>query len=364
MTGDFIGPDDPRWTELLERTPHDIYHLPRYTALAAKHEGGAPAAFYGETGRTAFLLPLLIRELPTDLVTAECRFDLISPYGYPGLLASDQNDADGAESFLAAFRARARERRMVTAFIRLHPFLCPPIEALRRSGDCVRHPDVVYIDLRRSPEDRWKELRGNHRSGINRLKRAGFVPVIDDWRYYDDFIAIYRETMSRVAAAEFYFFTDAYFEDLRAALDDQLHLFVIHSPTGEVAAAGLFTATRDIVQYHLGGTAGAYLRDAPSKLLFLAVSDWASESGHGILNLGGGVGGEGNSLFHFKAGFSRARAEYHTFRMVLDPEIYGHLVGQWRDRCVDPSASPPDFFPLYRYCTPREVDRVVPVLSH
>jgi hypothetical protein len=354
MTGEFIEPGDPRWAVFLERAPHDFYHLPRYTELAARYEGGRPTAFYGENSRSAFLLPLLLRELPAGLATSDHRFDATSPYGYPGLLATDPTDLSGVEAFLETFRTHSRDCRIVTAFVRLHPFCELPMEALSRSGDCVRHADVVYIDLARSPEELWRELRGNHRTGINRLLRTGFTTVIDDWRYFDDFTAIYRGTMSRVSATEFYNFTDAYFRDLRAALGKRLHLCVVHAPNGEAAAAGLFTTTAGIVQYHLGGTAGAFLHDAPSKLLFHAVCRWAGECGHSILNLGGGIGGEGNSLFHFKAGFSRSRAAYHTLRIVLDPEGYAELTRRWRERRADSRWSTPDFFPIYRYRAPVE----------
>jgi hypothetical protein len=354
MTGEFIDPADPRWTAFLERAPHDFYHLPRYAELAARYEGGKPAAFYGENSRSAFLLPLLLRDLPAGLATPDHRFDAISPYGYPGPLATDPTDLSGVETFLESFRELSRERRIITAFVRLHPFFELPMEALERSGDCVRHADVVYVDLARSPEELWREMRGNHRTGINRLLRAGFAAVIDDWRYFDDFTAIYRATMSRVSATEFYYFTDSYFRDLRAALGERLRLCVVRAPNGETAAAGLFTTMAGIVQYHLGGTAEAYLRDAPSKLLFHAVCRWAGECGHSILNLGGGVGGEGNSLFHFKAGFSSTRAAYHTLRIVLDPEGYAQLARRWGERHADPRRSPPDFFPIYRYRAPAE----------
>lgn len=348
MNGEFITPADPRWPEFLERTPHDFYQLPRYAEMSGRHEGGRPAAFYGESAGSAFLLPLLLRPIPPELATPDHRFDATSPYGYPGLLATDPTDQAGVEVFLECFRRASRERGIVAAFIRLHPFLRVPIEALSRYGDCVRHADVVYIDLTRSAEELWRELRGNHRTGINRLLRAGYRVVIDDWSYFDDFTAIYRATMSRVEATDFYFFSDAYFRDLRAALGERLHLCVVRAPNESTAAAGLFTTTSGIVQYHLGGTAEEHLRVAPSKLLFHAVRLWAAECGERILNLGGGVGGEGNSLFHFKAGFSRSRAEYHTFRLVLDPEGYAQLTRRWRERCADSQRAPQDFFPIYR----------------
>jgi hypothetical protein len=365
MKGGFIEPHDPRWGQVLERTPHDIYHLPRYLELAARHEGGAPVAFYAENSRSAFLLPLLLRKVPTRLAPAGGLLDATSPYGYPGLLATGPAaaEAEAIESFLEVFRGHARERGVVTAFIRLHPFIGPGPELLSRGGEALRHGEVVYIDLTRPAEELWGEVRGSHRTRINRLRRAGFVASFDEHRSYDDFPALYRATMARVAASDFYHFTDAYFRELRAALGERLHLHVVRSPGGEIAAAGLFTTIGGTVQYHLGATDGAYLREAPTKLLFHEVSRWAGERGHLLLNLGGGVGGAADSLFHFKAGFSGSRADFHTFRMILDREAYALLYRRWTEWQGEDSAAPPDFFPTYRYGLPVEEHNSSPVTS-
>lgn len=360
MTGDFIEPHDPRWSEFLERAPHDVYQLPRYLELAARYEGGAPVAFYAEDSHSAFLLPLLLREVPASLDTASGLLDATSPYGYPGLLAAGPGAVQGLDAFLEAFRAEARARRIVSAFLRLHPFLGPRPELLSEQGLALYHGEVVFLDLTRTPEELWGEVRGSHRTRINRLRRKGFVASIDDQRSYDAFPALYRATMTRVAAAEFYYFSDAYFRDLRAALGERLHLHLVRSPRGEIAAAGLFTTTGEIVQYHLGATAAAYLSEAPSKLLFHAVSGWARERGYRILNLGGGVGGGTDSLFHFKAGFSSSRAAYHTYRMVLDRGAYELLQRRWDARFGE-GAAPPDFFPSYRYGIPADEQQPSPV---
>lgn len=392
MKSDFIEPADPRWAEFLERTPHDVYQLPAYLELAARHEGGRATAFYAEEAGAALLLPLLLRGVPEELMgperdvcghgdpvsapTADAAsggapigdapfgdaptgdtvtrrlLDAVSPYGYPGILLAGPGAGERVAPFLEAFRLRARARGIITAFLRLHPFLGPPCERLGSGGTALRHGEVVFVDLTRTPEELWREVRASHRTRINRLRRAGFEvqfdAQLDEEGSYDAFPALYRATMARVGATDFYHFSDAYFRDLRAALGERLSLHLVRAPAGEVAAAGLFTATGEIVQYHLGATAAAYLKDAPTKLLFHEVISWARGRGYRILNLGGGVGGEADSLFHFKAGFSGSRAEYHTFRMVLDQEAYDHLLRRWVAQHGGGVAPPPGYFPGYR----------------
>jgi hypothetical protein len=344
LTGTFIEPGDPRWAGLLGRARHDVYHLPAYAAVAATHEGGEPCAFYAEAGGEAFLVPLLLRDVPAGSAGDGRVRDATSPYGYPGPICTRPDDAALVARFAAAFLAAGRDAGLVTAFLRLHP-LRPVSEAgLERLGTLVRHGPLAYSDLLLPREVLWSQTRPNHRTGIHRLERAGFTVRVDDWGDDAAFRAVYGATMRRVDAAAFYFFPDAYFAALREQLAGALHLFSVVAPDGEVAAAGLFTAVDGIVEYHLGGTSDAHLAQAPSKLMFHAVRLWAKEAGHELLNLGGGLGSSTGPLYNFKAGFARSVADFCTLRVVFDEERYARLS---RAAGVEAGAGG-DYFPGYR----------------
>jgi hypothetical protein len=345
---DFVGPDDPRWRHLLGRAHHDFYHLPDYVVATAKEEGGRPAAFYAESGDTQFLVPLVIRELPPSLGAPLDWRDAVTPYGYSSPIMRGGNDAASMASFLEAFREVGRKRGLVSAFFRLHPLLQLPDEVFTPFGHLEKSGVTVYIDLHRSDEELWSQTRRNHRVGVERLGRAGYVAALDDWGHYGEFIRVYHQTMRRVGASDFYFFSDEYFENLRSALGFRLYLCTVLSPAGDLAAGGLFCVTDGMVQYHLGATADAHLGVAPSKVMFDHVRRWAKERGSTVLHLGGGHGGREDSLFLFKAGFSPLRAEFRTFRMVLDEEKYASLEERWRESCVGGSSDGSGFFPAYR----------------
>ena len=347
MTADFISPADSRWLGVIGRAPHDVYHLPEYAACCARHEHGTPCAFYAESGGRELLIPLLIRPLPDDIGAPPGWHDAASPYGYPGPIATQPFDRDWIEQSLRRFQALARENRILTAFLRLHPLRGIPPETIAACGSTVHHGDVVYVDLTRTPDQIWADTCTNHRRNIKRMLEAGFSETIDDWSAYSAFAALYRATMDRVNASPFYFFTDAYFHDLRATLPTQLHLFTIREPHGEIAAAGLFTNTNGIVEYHLSGTAAAFRQHAPSKLMLDAVRRWAKTTGAAVMNFGGGTGGQVNSLFEFKTGFSRLRAPFHTVRMIFDAPLYAALTTNASERNgLTPSVD--GFFPVYR----------------
>ncbi len=347
MIADFIDPGDSRWLGVLERVRHDVYHLPEYALFSARHEGGTPCAFYVESSRRRLLIPLLIRPLPIDIGAPLGWKDAASPYGYPGPIVTQPFDRDWTQRALRMFQDLAKEHRILTAFLRLHPLRGIPHDAMAACGSTVHHGDVVYIDLTRTSDEIWADTCTNHRRNIRRMLEAGFSESIDDWSAYPSFAPLYRTTMDRVNASPFYFFSDAYFRDLREMLPAQLHFSTIRAPHGEIAAAGLFTNTDGIVEYHLSGTAAAFRRHAPSKLMLDAVRRWGATTGATLMNFGGGTGGQVNSLFEFKTGFSRSRAPFHTVRMIFDAPLYAALARSESERNGSPR-SDTGFFPIYR----------------
>jgi hypothetical protein len=353
MFADFITPDDPRWLETLERVTHDVYHLPEYSQVAARHECGTPVAFYAEHGSQQLLIPLLVRDIPRSNGAAAWK-DVTSPYGYPGPLATEPDNYGALWSCLEAFAPVATRHRIVSGFLRLHPILGISADLFAPHARVVRHGEIVYFDLRRSLPELAADMRTNHKRNIRALEKAGFNCRIDDWTRYQEFGPIYRDTMTRVAAEQFYFFSDEYFVDLQQMLGGRLHFCTVVAPDGALAAAGLFTAVNAIVEYHLGATAADFLGMAPSKLMFETAIRWSHGKGEGVLNLGGGVGAGGGSLFEFKAGFGGLRAAYHTVRMVFDQQVYDELTYAGPRASAETSAD--GYFPAYR----RPVDHTTP----
>ena len=351
MTSGWIGPGDAAWQAYLEEAPHDFYHLPGYVALTAEQTGAEPVAFFAHAGDASLFIPLHLRSLPSELGASNELKDALSPYGYPAplLTAPEADRAERCSELMTMFVAAARTTGIVTVFLRLHPLLTLPEQAMRSVGKLVEHGPTVLIDLARPKERLWSETRRDHRLAIRRLEREGFEARFDRWEGFDDFIGIYRCTMEHVKATEDYFFDRRYFEGLRSALGERLHLCTVHAPDGRVAAAGLFPAIDGLVQNHLTGTHPSFREQAPSKFLLHSVRLWAAQQGYRWFHLGGGLGGNEDSLFAFKAGFARERAMFQSVRIVIDPEQNAALIRAWTT-CVgrQPDQSAGGYFPAYR----------------
>lgn len=338
LSGMLLDVGAQEWESVLQTTQHDFYHIPAYVALCAEQEQGRACAILVTGNGSTMLLPLVVRTIPGG------RSDATSPYGYPGPIGIGTDDPAFVRVALVAALQVLRDAGMVSAFVRLHPLLNPsPPTGI---GTLVRHGDTVSIDLTLSTEELWAQTRMNHRRDIKRAEGLGYLARMDQsWMHFASFKQLYRSTMRQRSAAQFYFFDDDYFDRLREALGESLVLCVVEKE-GTLVAAGLFVETNGIVQYHLSGTDNAFGKVQPTKLMMHFVRGWAKDRGNHVMHLGGGVGGDDDSLLQFKVGFSPRRHPFATLRMVIDEQEYGSLVA-----ALDPQLDPKErdkFFPRYR----------------
>jgi hypothetical protein len=322
MTGTttLLGPDAADWGDALARATHDVYHLPEYVVMDAPLSGGAPAAVrYDEPGRV-LLLPLVLRPIPDSGLR-----DAVSPYGYPGPVSNA--GPDDSEFWARACRAVVellRKEGVVTAFVRLHPLLPAPVAVLSNVGTIVHHGQTVSVDLSLDAEEMWRQTRRTHRNQINKARRAGVEVTVDDWSHFDEWIGVYHDNMRRVGASDYYFFPPSHFGTLRRTLGDRTHLAVAQAD-GELLGGNLFFEYRGFMHTYLQAT-----RNGPThyadKLLYDEVRRWGREKGNTVFHLGGGLGGAYDSLFAYKAAFGEGRHDFHTWRVVTDPDAYADLL--------------------------------------
>jgi Acetyltransferase (GNAT) domain len=345
-TIDFIRPSDPAWGGLLsEALCYDFYHLPAYHEMAeARGEGEAVMCVYRD-GEFTIAMPLLLRWIKDVQGIADClALDATSVYGYPGPIVSRPPPAEVVQRFQNELKRALEERNVVSVFSRLHPLL-PQLECLQGLGWLQPAGSTTSINLRLPQQEQRARYRRNHKHGINKLQRLGVVCFADpDFQHLDGFIGLYHETMQRVGAGRYYFFDRAYFDQLRGALGQRLHLYVCcHG--GRAICGGLFVHTGNIVQYHLGGTDGRYLKWAPMKLLFDTVRRDCSGGDVSWFHLGGGLGAQRDSLFHFKKGFGGDEHVFVLWKWVVQEAAYEELC-QRRFGAEQNASSV--FFPRYR----------------
>lgn len=345
MRFDLLRPDDERWSSFLSRTEHDIYHLPAYCSLLADERKADARACYGQSHKSALLVPLLIERLPEQLKLSPELRDAKSPDGYPGPLCLG-NASDVASSFpdLMAF---LRERQIVTCFLRTHPTIGMQAQQFEAIGNVVERGRTIGIPLKATYEETLLEMRQSHRYEIRRAIASGYKTVCDRWELLPRFVSLYRSLMDRVDAADTYRYSDRYFHDLRDTIGDSAHIAFVIAADGSPVAGALFTHRGDIVQYHLAASDPRFAADAVQKLVIDALIRYGLNHGAAIIHLGGGVGAGSDTLLQFKAGFSQSDFPYRTIELTPDPEGCRAANEAW-SRLTGMDHGETGFFPAYR----------------
>jgi CelD/BcsL family acetyltransferase involved in cellulose biosynthesis len=350
---DLIDPTDERWASALERAAHDVYVTPAFVAAEALRLQAEPVGCLVDEGGRLFLLPLLLRRVCDEEGSTR---DAISPYGYPGIVLNEDGAAteDFPDICLTACLDALRDADVCAAFVRLHPLLNAPLGQQLTRQPVTENGLTVSIDLALPTDRAWAALSKGHANAINRANRAFHVEMSPADQHFDEFAAVYAETLQRLGAAETYHFSIDYLARLAAM--NEAFVAIAYSDDA-VAGAYLFFESHGIVQMHLGGPRTEFRKPSPSHLMIHAIAHWARGRGDSIVHLGGGLGAAtDDSLFTFKAGFSHSRHPYRTLRLVADQDRYDALV-QMRARSVGSSTEEllsSGFFPAYR-ATPEPI---------
>lgn len=347
-----INSHNSLWLETLQKLRYDVYHLPGYARLEAKRTKTDSQAFIIIDGKKIFFLPFLIRSCD-DILGCKTKelCDVVSPYGYPGILLSEAAASSSSFTDFAfkELKYYLKIKGICSAFFQLHPILSRTFSQILSRESVKKIGETISIDLKLSKSQIWANTRRGHQSTINKCKRLGFTArMVNLVEYVEDFQRIYVETMNRVAAKKSYYFEQEYFSDL-VNLNGNIHLCLVELDS-EIAAACILFECDGIVQAHLGGTKNKFLHDSPFSYLLDYVRYWAKQRGNELMHIGSGVGGTKDSLYHFKAGFSKQRHDWFALRLIPDQEKYNYLT-HLRAKSLNTRVEKllqSSFFPAYR----------------
>lgn len=334
---DVIDKLQPEWNRIVKASKaYDFHHTSFYHSIDNNFDS---KLFVGYDNDVFVALPLVIR--PIDDTGY---YDCTSVYGYAGPI-SNKECVDFGRDFTAFFKKEfdnyCLSNSVVCAFSRLHP-LIDHDDFFHPFGKVRSVNETISIDLSLPIEKQRALYAKSNKSQINQLRRNGFLVVeAETDADLGAFVEIYYETMHRLHALPSYFFSKEYFYSFLNNTDFESKLLLVKHE-GHTVAGGIFTMTNNIMQYHLSGTKTEYLRYTPMKLLLDEARLLGNKYSMDSLHLGGGHGGSHeDSLFLFKASFSKARCLFKVWQYIIDLENYNQL-------SLSVSNKNSDFFPLYR----------------
>jgi len=333
------------WDEAVNFAVHsDFYHTYYYHNLSKK-ENETPVLIKYKDAHSCVLLPLLVREIEnTDYK------DATSVYGYAGVLCLTEILNFDNENFRKELNQYFLDQKIVTIFSRLHPYIEHQEDVLDGLGTISNPGDVVFIDMQEPLDIQRQQYSSRLKTHVNKAQRLCTILDGKTEEHIQAFMDIYYENMRRVNATDGYFFSEHYFYQLMISSDFKTELkLCIHNETQEIIAGALFIKTDDIVQYHLSGIKEEFLNINPIKFVIDSVRIQATNEDYKYFNLGGGRSNKQDSLFSFKASFSKNFKPFKLWKYIVDKNVYGDLVKEQEEKELGMSFEiDKEFFPAYR----------------
>ena len=308
----------------------DAYLRLGYLHSAAVLTPGEPVLLHhaGEDGDVAFAA--LVREGPIDLIT---------PYGYGGPVTAGARPP--VAGFSEAYGEWCRARGAVSTFALFHPLYAN--QELGFGFEVQPLAGTIAWDLA-SGRDLMAGMHRHHRRMVRRALNGGAevrttVCAPGDAAGLASFRELYEATMRRAGADPFYLFGDAYW----AALAGGVPMVLVEVSRGDEPLASVLGLTgAPWLHYHLGASSETGRGLGASHLAIYSLATWGQEHGYARLHLGGGVGGQRDSLFLYKERFAPGGELAAAIgKAVHDPQRYRSLTGQTE-------ISYEGFFPAYR----------------
>lgn len=249
-------------------------------------------------------------------------YDCETPYGYGGPLCDTVISDESQKSFLHEICDYSRSEGIVSQFVRFHPLLENHSFAPLAFETRYLH-DTIYIDTT-SPELVMKNMDCKNRNMVRKAIKNDVSIEIRTIADYAPFVSLYKETMIRAKADDYYFFDESYFK-AQQLLKENACIFYAIKDSRPIAGAIIYY-NENFMHYHLAGTNTEFRKFSPSNLLLYEAACWGSTKGIKKFYLGGGITQDDN-LFGFKKQFNKnGKLPFFIGRIIFDHEKYDYLL--------------------------------------
>jgi len=324
------------WYRILGKLPpqmRDVYWLPQWTDLHRFEAGSLAKMFTYRRRDSIWAYPFLLQPILHVGRRALDRtwFDITTAYGYGGPLTNDRSEDFLSEAY-TSFDEWCENQGVVAEFVRFHPLLRNE-SWIDPRVDLVMDRETVSIQLTRLGSD---DLPYGS-TACNMLRRAArtgmTAQVMRISESYDQFVEFYLRAMDRLHADSFYYFSDAYFRDLKNLIRERGYLLVAECECEWIAAA-VFLKGDQWLHYHLSASNAETRVPGATNLLLHEAAQAGFKEGLSMLHLGGGRSGRSDdSLLKFKKSMGTATHPFFVGRRIHNQEAYTVLRAIWEQEC-------------------------------
>lgn len=321
------------WNYCLKQfSKSDIFFEQHYINIIQDCGGyGIAEAVYYESDKCKVFYPYLRRSLDLPWIPNVYKnyVDVTSPFGAGGYLwAGDIRD------FFLAWNDFVKEEKIVSEFIRFHPFFIPPYLPY----ETIHISDFVYINLNdyENLNDVFHSFRRNHKRNIKFAEKAYEVTKISIFNFCD-LHKIF--TKSKLLLRQ-----SIIMENILRLYENYPNSIICLGilKDNKIAEASLsINGNSSFFHYFLAGRLGQE-RGFSTLLLWEAIKI-AFHNKVEIFSLGGGVS-LNDSIFLYKKGFSQRMLPYKIAKIIHNFDIYEACTKARIKECKETA----NLFPSYR----------------
>jgi hypothetical protein len=334
------------WDEALDAfqpAERDIYFREEYVRLYETDTEKAVCCMVND-GEQMMLFPFLSRTFDYQ---GQSLHDFETAYGYGGPIWH-QADEKFKSAALLMMVDELKRQNYVAGFVRFHPLLANYMGF--SVGRLIEDRKTVAINLFLDENEIWmQEIHTKNRNVIKKGEKSGLTFVVDnDFKYLPEFIRLYDATMDKLDAADFYYFTQQYYEEFVKTLPNSFLGVVLHED--KVVSAAIFMYEGGYGHYHLSGSDVTALKLSPNNFMLWHAVLELKRRGVKVLHLGGGTtSSEEDSLFCFKQRFSKHTYQFCLGKLIFNDQLYHDICANWESKNPDKTEQYKHFLLKYKY---------------
>lgn len=333
-----------------ESIDRSVYLLPSYLRSVQMAEGSPVIIMVLFDDDKMAMIPYVKRRINDIPIFRELEYeywDIVTPheYSYAITNADDTEERNDLINQLFLHVGYYCEREnIVSEFIRFDPFRSD-INCISSHYNVRNSCNNIYIDLRKSINDIRGKFHNSVKKNIKRAQEFGlnFSQVGKNDENINMFISLYSETMHRLKADDYYFFSEEYFYSLIKECEGA-SLFFIRDENARLIAASILLHHEWIGHHHLTGYKEESVLKRPNDYMLYSLINWGIANGLQYLHLGGGS----ENICNFKSKFSDTKLPYYIGWRIHNQNVYQLLCDLWKDENNKSYKQEFNYFPLYR----------------
>ncbi|CAM5183452.1 hypothetical protein UACE39S_05379 [Ureibacillus acetophenoni] len=219
-----------QWNQIVERFHQfDVYYLHEYVSAFVVHGDGVPMLFYYKDDHIEAMNVVMRRDISKDTrftnnIPSETFYDFITPYGYGGFLIEGTPSNESLTELFNQYHSYCLNNGVISEFVRFHPVLNNS-EVAKNFYEIFILGRTVTMDIS-SSEQIWNNLASDKKKKIRKAQKTGVeIYSGNAVQLIDEFIQMYKETMQKNNASNYYYFNKDFFRRILEDLKDHCTIF-------------------------------------------------------------------------------------------------------------------------------------------